>query len=62
MHVMAERGIRQVVVVESGRLIGVVNERDLFALQRVTMRDVIEGLHAADSVEALRRPATTSAG
>ncbi|MFO1324878.1 MAG: DUF294 nucleotidyltransferase-like domain-containing protein [Burkholderiales bacterium] len=55
MHVMAERGIRQVVVVEGGRLMGVVNERDLFALQRVKMRDVIEGLHAADSVETLRR-------
>ena len=55
MHVMAERGIRQVVVVEGGRLMGVVNERDLFALQRVKMRDVIEGLHAADSVESLRR-------
>jgi CBS domain-containing protein len=55
MHVMAERGIRQVVVVESGRLVGVVNERDLFALQRVSMRDVIEGLRAADSIATLKR-------
>jgi CBS domain-containing protein len=55
MHVMAERGIRQVIVVEGGRLVGVVNERDLFALQRVAMRDVIEGLHAADSVDTLKR-------
>ena len=37
---MAERGIRQVVVVENGKLRGVVNERDLFALQRVSMRQV----------------------
>jgi CBS domain-containing protein len=57
MHVMAERGIRQVVVVESGRLCGVVNERDLFALQRVSMRQVNEGLHAADSVDKLKRAA-----
>jgi len=55
LHVMAERGIRQIVVVEAGRLQGVINERDLFALQRVSMRQVIEGLHAADTVERLAR-------
>ncbi len=54
MHVMAERGIRQIVVVEGGRLLGVINERDLFALQRVSMRQVIEGLHAADSIDELQ--------
>ena len=57
MHVMAERGVRQVVVVENGQLCGVVNERDLFALQRVSMRQVNEGLHAADSVDKLKRAA-----
>ena len=57
MHVMAERGIRQVVVVENGQLCGVVNERDLFALQRVSMGQVNEGLHAADSVDKLKRAA-----
>ena len=55
LHVMAERGIRQIVVVEAGRLHGVINERDLFALQRVSMRQVIEGLHASDSIERLAR-------
>jgi len=55
MHVMAERGIRQIVVVENARLLGVINERDLFALQRVTMREVIEDLHAADSIDTLKR-------
>jgi CBS domain-containing protein len=55
MHVMAENGIRQVVIVGNGRLLGVINERDLFALQRVSMREVIEGLHAADSIDKLRR-------
>jgi CBS domain-containing protein len=57
VHVMAERGIRQVVVVENGGPVGVVNERDLFALQRVSMRQVNEGLHAADTVDKLRRAA-----
>jgi len=57
MRVMAERAIRQVVVVENGKLCGVVNERDLFALQRVSMGQVYEGLHAADSVDQLKRAA-----
>ena len=55
MHLMAERGIRQVVVVDHGRLAGVINERDLFALQRVSLRQVNEELHAADTMDALRR-------
>jgi CBS domain-containing protein len=55
MHVMAERGVRQIAVVENGRLKGVVNERDLFALQRVSMRQVNEGLHSADTLDKLKR-------
>jgi CBS domain-containing protein len=55
LHVMAERGIRQIVVVEGGRIRGVINERDLFALQRVSMRQVIEGLHSADTIDKLKR-------
>jgi CBS domain-containing protein len=54
MHVMAEHGVRQVVVVENGALRGVVNERDLFSLQRVSMRQVTESLHGADTVDRLR--------
>jgi CBS domain-containing protein len=53
MHVMAEHGVRQVAVVENGALRGVINERDLFALQRVSMRQVTEGLHGADTIERL---------
>jgi CBS domain-containing protein len=55
MHVMAERGIRQVVVVDAGRLRGVINERDLFALQRVSLRQVNEELHAAETLDALQQ-------
>jgi CBS domain-containing protein len=55
MHVMAERGIRQIVVVDNGRPSGVINERDLFALQRVSLRQVNEELHAAETIEALQR-------
>jgi CBS domain-containing protein len=55
MHAMARQGVRQIVVVENGRLRGVVNERDLFSLQRVSMRQVNEELHGANTVEMLRR-------
>jgi CBS domain-containing protein len=55
MGVMAERGVRQVIVADGTTLIGVVNERDLFALTRVSMRHVIEDLRDAASMDALRR-------
>jgi CBS domain-containing protein len=51
---MAEHGWHQVLVVRDGRLIGVVSERDLFALQRVSMRNVLGAIDAARDVEALR--------
>ena len=53
LALMAERGIRQIVVADASRLLGVVNERDLFALQRVSMRQVVEGVREAASVDAL---------
>lgn len=57
LHVMAERAVRQLVVVDGDRLLGAVNERDLFALQRVSMRQVIEGLRGAGSLQELKRAA-----
>src|SRR5204862_4098272 len=53
MNVMAARGVRQLVVVDSGKLRGVVNERDLFALQRVSMRQVNQDVEAAETIEQL---------
>ena len=53
LAVMAERGIRQIVVMDGDRPHGVVNERDLFALQRVSMRQVVEGVRGATSIDAL---------
>jgi len=51
---MAARGVRQIAVVDHGRLAGVINERDLFALQRVSMRQVNEELHGATNITDLR--------
>lgn len=55
MHLMAERVIRQVAVVDGGRLKGVINERDLFALQRISMRQLVDRLQSARSLEELKR-------
>ncbi|MEO8145804.1 MAG: DUF294 nucleotidyltransferase-like domain-containing protein, partial [Betaproteobacteria bacterium] len=50
---MARHGIRHVVVTRDGRLSGVISERDLFALQRVSLRRATETLRAAQSVPQL---------
>jgi CBS domain-containing protein len=50
---IAREGIRHVPVVEGARVIGVVTERDLFALQRATLRTVRRTIFEADSVSAL---------
>jgi CBS domain-containing protein len=51
---MARHGIRHVVVTRDGRLAGVVSERDLFALQRVSLRRTSERIHAARCVQDLQ--------
>jgi CBS domain-containing protein len=52
---MAKLGIRHVIVVEEGRLAGVVSERDLFSLQRTSMRGIVQALDcAAGSPELVR--------
>lgn len=54
---MARHGIRHVVVTRDGRLAGVVSERDLFALQRVSLRRTSERIHAARSIQDLESAA-----
>ena len=55
LAIMAERQIRQLIVVANDQVAGLVSERDLFSLQRVSMRQVTGGLRAAKSVHELRR-------
>jgi CBS domain-containing protein len=57
LAVMAEHRYHQLVITRGGRLCGVVSERDLFALQRVSMRYVIETIRGARDVPALTRAA-----
>jgi CBS domain-containing protein len=56
-RLMAQHGIRHVLVCEAGRLVGVISERSLFALQRMSMREVATAIHLADDLAALRRAA-----
>jgi CBS domain-containing protein len=51
--VMARRGIRHVVVTRDGKLTGVVSERDLFALQRVSLQRTAERIQIAGSAAEL---------
>jgi CBS domain-containing protein len=52
--VMARRGIRHIVVGESdGRVAGVVSERDLFILQRLSVRELASAIRRAPDVESL---------
>lgn len=57
LAVMASRGIHQLLLVRGGELAGVVSERDLFGLQRVTMRNITQSVKLAKDVPALQRAA-----
>jgi CBS domain-containing protein len=58
LALMAEHGWHQVLVTRAGRLVGIVSERDLFALQRVSMRNVLTAIESAGSFDELRGPAS----
>ncbi|MGH8720669.1 MAG: DUF294 nucleotidyltransferase-like domain-containing protein, partial [Burkholderiales bacterium] len=50
---MTERHIRHILVADGEQLLGVVSERDLFALQRLGMGELTMEIRLADSVETL---------
>lgn len=50
---MARRGIRHVVVTRQGKFAGVISERDLFALQRVTLSHTSQRIQLAHTLEEL---------
>jgi len=54
---IAHRGIRHIPVCDGNRLIGVVTERDLFALQRVSVRAINRTIAGAQSIDELRSAA-----
>ena len=55
---MARHGIRHLVVTDAdGRVAGVVSERDLFVLQRMSVRELTSAILRAPDIETLRRAA-----
>lgn len=53
---MATHGVRHLLVVDSeGKLKGVVSERDLFSLQRISLRQIRAGIESAHDIESLQR-------
>jgi CBS domain-containing protein len=57
MLLMARRTIRHVPVVRDGHLIGVVTERDLFVMQRQSLRAIGDAIGLAGDVDGLARVA-----
>ncbi len=55
--VMAKQGFRHVLVVENERLVGLVSEKDLFALQRVGLRQIGSAIRHAQGLEDLQQSA-----
>ena len=51
---MSRLGVRHVPLVEGGKLAGIVSERDLFALQRLSLKSLGASLQQAPDVPALR--------
>ncbi|MCX7891831.1 MAG: DUF294 nucleotidyltransferase-like domain-containing protein [Burkholderiales bacterium] len=54
---MAKRNIRHMLVVDHGALVGVLSERSLFALQRMSMRHVLQSIERASDAESLKEAA-----
>jgi CBS domain-containing protein len=54
---MARFRFRHVLVMEEGKLAGVVSERDLFSLQRLSVGDVAKSIELAQDAEALAHAA-----
>jgi CBS domain-containing protein len=57
MQAMAAGGFNQVIVTERGKVIGTVFERDLFTLQRVSLRQIHNAIRSARTVHSLKHVA-----
>ncbi|MBU0592679.1 MAG: CBS domain-containing protein [Gammaproteobacteria bacterium] len=54
---MAKHGFRHILMVENGRLKGLVSEKDLFSLQRVGLRQISGAIRNAERLECLQQSA-----
>ena len=51
---MSRQGVRQVPITDRGRVVNVVSQRDLFSLQRLSIKQLGAGIRAAATVQALK--------
>lgn len=51
---MSRHGVRHLPVTEDGRVVGVVSQRDLFAMQRLSLKQVSTSIRGARDVQTLR--------
>lgn len=51
--IMSQHGIRHVPVTDGGRLVGIVSERDLFAIQRLSLKQLSTAIRSARGIDAL---------
>lgn len=51
---MSRHSLRHVPVTEDGRVVSIVSERDLFAMQRLSLKQVSTAIRAAQDVDTLR--------
>ena len=54
---MSRQGVRHVPITEGGRVVGIVSERDLFALQRLSLHQLGGAIDGADSLVLLQEAA-----
>ena len=54
---MSREGVRHVPITERGRLVGIVSERDLFALQRLSLRQLGGAIDGAPDIATLQEAA-----
>ena len=54
---MSRQGIRHVPVTDAGRVVNLVSERDVFALQRLTLRPISAAIRGASDVPAMAEAA-----
>lgn len=54
---MAKYGFRHILIVENGRLKGLVSEKDLFSLQRISLRQISGAIRNARRPESLQQSA-----
>jgi CBS domain-containing protein len=52
---MSRLGIRHVPVTQDGMVVGIVSERDLFAMQRLSLQQLSNALRGADNTEKLKQ-------